>query len=125
MENHETRLPLRVPHQRAAARAMIRMASALVLVVVGIGCDAAASAVDRSNEARSVGVAGNCPADAGPMRPVGDGAALDHNKDGYGCVRRAIATGRDSLPSEVDNDARSTRDAAQRDPVWDALYTGM
>lgn len=97
--------------------------SALLLVALGSGCDASAAAVERSIDAPVPRVAGNCPAGTGPMRPVGAGARMDHNNDGYGCVRRGNSIGDDS--PEVDNDASSTGGAPQRDPVWDALYTGM
>ena len=99
--------------------------SALLLVALGSGCDASAAAVERSIDAPVSSVAGNCPAGTGPMRPLGAGAAVDHNHDGYGCVRRGNSTVGDSMPLEVDNDASSAGGTPQRDPIWDALYTGM
>lgn len=106
-------------------RTAILTPSALLLVVLGSGCDISASTVKRSIDAPASSVAGNCPAGTGPMRPVGAGAAVDHNNDGYGCARRRSSIAGDSLLPEVDNDASSARGAPQRDPIWEALYTGM
>ena len=108
-------------------RTPILTPSALLLVALGSGCDTpAAAAAARSIDAPPMsGVAGNCPAGTGPMRPVGAGAAVDHNNDGYGCVRRGISIAGDSIRFEVDNDASSAKGTPQRDPLWDALYTGM
>lgn len=106
-------------------RTLMPIPGTLLLFALGSGCDASAAAVERSIDAPLSRVAGNCPAGTGPMRAVGAGAAVDHNHDGYSCVGRRRPIARDSVFPEVDNDASSTRGAAQRDPVWDALYTGM
>jgi hypothetical protein len=104
-------------------RSPIVTSSALLFVALGSGCDASAAAVEHSIDAPVSSVAGNCPTGAGAMRPVGAGARVDHNNDGYACVRRGNSIADDSL--EVDNDASNTGGAPQHDPVWDALYTGM
>jgi hypothetical protein len=115
----------RMPHQGVAMRTSILIPSALLIVAFGSGCDISAATVKRSIDAPASSVAGNCPAGTGPMRPVGAGAAVDRNKDGYGCVGRRSPIAGDSLLPEVDNDASSAGGAPQRDPIWDALYTGM
>ena len=99
--------------------------SALLLIVLGSGCKVSAAAVSRSTDAPVRGVAGNCPAGTGPMRPVGTGAAVDLNHDGYGCARSQTSIAVDQLRRDVDNDASSAGAAEQHAPVWRALYTGM
>lgn len=107
-------------------RTRILTPSALLLVALGSGCDTpTAAAAERSIDAPVSSVAGNCPAGTGPMRPVGVGAAVDHNNDRYGCVRRGNSIAGDGMLFEVDNDASGAGGAAERDPVWEALYTGM
>jgi hypothetical protein len=67
------------------------------------------------------GVAGSCPADAGPMQPVVAGTTADVNGDGYVCMRRVRSVAGDTLRLPVDNDAASAGSA----PVEANLYRRM
>jgi hypothetical protein len=55
-------------------------------------------------------VAGNCPAEAGPMRP-GRGEIADLNGDGYVCTLHFRSIAGDTMSLTVDNDA-ATPDSA-------------
>ena len=67
------------------------------------------------------GVAGNCPADAGPMRPAPTGDMADLNGDGYVCTMHVRSITGDTLRIMVDNDApRADNASVLPDP-----YIGM
>jgi hypothetical protein len=68
-----------------------------------------------------IGVAGNCPADAGPMRPAPAGSIADLNGDGYVCTPRVSSMASDSLRLTVDNDAAPAEGA----PLEPDTYSGM
>jgi len=69
--------------------------------------------------AKQVGVAGNCPADAGPMRPASADAMVDRNGDGYVCTELIRSIAGDTLRLTVDNDS------AQVETVLPEPYIGM
>ena len=66
-----------------------------------------------------MGVAGNCPADAGPMRPASADAMVDRNGDGYVCTQLIRSIAGDTLRLTVDNDS------AQVETVFPEPYIGM
>jgi hypothetical protein len=68
-----------------------------------------------------IGVAGNCPADAGPMHPTSAGVMVDRNGDGYICTRHVRSMAGDTLRVTVDNNV-PTADSARVEPE---LYVGM
>ena len=68
---------------------------------------------------KQVGVAGNCPADAGPMRPASADAMGDRNGDGYVCTELIRSIAGDTLRLTVDNDS------AQVETVLPEPYIGM
>ena len=69
--------------------------------------------------AKQVGVAGNCPADAGPMRPASGDAMVDRNGDRYVCTELIRSIAGDTLRLTVDNDG------AQVETVLPEPYIGM
>jgi len=68
---------------------------------------------------KQVGVAGNCPADTGPMRPASADAMVDRNGDGYVCTQLIRSIAGDTLRLTVDNDS------AQVETVLPEPYIGM
>jgi hypothetical protein len=97
----------------------------LVLVVpLAAGCGRAGADTPDTPAAPPsavIGVAGNCPADAGPMHPASAGARVDRNGDGYVCTRLARSMTGDTLRVTLDNDV-PTADGARVEPE---LYVGM
>jgi hypothetical protein len=105
-------------------RTHILTASLLLVVSLAAGCGrAGAETADTAAEPRAgvIGVAGNCPVDAAPMRPGGSGAMADLNGDGYVCTRDVRSIAGDMMRVTVDNDAK-TADGARVEPE---LYVGM
>jgi len=68
-----------------------------------------------------IGVAGDCPADAGPMRPDPADVMADRNGDGYVCTLQIRSMAGETLRLMVDNDA-VTPDSAR---VYPEPYIGM
>ncbi len=98
--------------------------SLFLSVSLAAGCArAGASTTDSaaSPAAAMRGVAGSCPANAGPMQPVAAGTTADVNGDGYVCIRRVRSVAGDTLRLPVDNDAASVGTA----PVEANLYRRM
>ena len=86
---------------------------ALIVVPLAAGCGrVGAQTVDTAAAppAPVVGVAGDCPADAGPMRPA-PGDMADLNDDGYVCTMHIRSIAGDTLRVTVDNDAPTPPDA--------------
>ena len=104
---------------------IINLTGLLFVAFLITGCDTlkAAGPAYSIDSARQ-GVAANCPVGTGPMS-AGASTAVDHNEDGYGCTRIGLSIEGDSMLFEVDNDALREEPTTRRDPVWDALYTGM
>jgi hypothetical protein len=132
-------------------RTHILTASLLLVVPFTAGCDPAGAEsadIDAAPPSAVIGVAANCPADAGPMRPAvaavssfdlpitkfwdlleilrytptaSDGAMVDRNRDTYVCTRRIRSIAGDSLRLTVDNDV-PTPDSARVEPE---IYVGM
>ena len=103
-------------------RTHLATASLLLFVPLAAGC-ARAGAQTRDTTARPstvIGVAADCPADAGPMRPDPADAA-DRNSDGYVCTLDIRSMAGESLRLMVDNDA-ATPDSAR---VYPEPYIGM
>lgn len=95
-------------------RTHISTASLLLIVPLAAGCGSAlAETADTDAAARSavIGVAGNCPADAGPMRPASGGDMADVNGDRYVCTLRFRAMDGDTLRVTVDNDVQPAESA--------------
>lgn len=99
------------------------LTSMLLLVALAAGCARAraATADTSAAPAAALRVAGNCPADAGPMRPAPAGTMKDLNGDGYVCARHVRSIAGDTLRITVDNDATSAAGA----PVEMNLYRRM
>ena len=94
----------------------------LLVVPLAAGC-ARAGAQTRDTTARPstvIGVAADCPADAGPMRPDPADAA-DRNSDGYVCTLDIRSMAGESLRLMVDNDAATPEGAW----VYPEPYIGM
>jgi len=68
---------------------------------------------------KQAGVAGNCSADAAPMRPASAGAMEDRNGDGYVCTLLIRSIAGHTLRLTVDNDS------AQVETVFPEPYIGM
>jgi hypothetical protein len=104
-------------------RAQILTASLLLVVPLAAGCGRARAetADNAAHSSAKIGVAGNCPADAGPMRPVRAGTIADLNGDGYACTPLGRSVAGDSLRLTVDNDAAAPEGA----PKEPDLYRGM
>jgi hypothetical protein len=104
-------------------RTHIFTASLLLVVPLAAGCGrASAETADTDGVPPSavIGVAGNCPADAGPMRPGPAGTIADLNGDGYVCISHVNSAG-DTMRLTVDNDA-APAEGAPREPD---TYSGM
>jgi hypothetical protein len=105
-------------------RTHILTASLLLVVPLAAGCGRARADTRDAGAAPPfpvVGVAGNCPADAGPMRPGSAGAMVDRNGDRYVCTRHFRSIAGATLRLTVDNDA-ATADSERVEPE---LYVGM
>jgi hypothetical protein len=104
-------------------RAQILTASLLLVVPLATGCGRARAdtADNAALSSAKFGVAGNCPADAAPMRPSPLGTVADFNGDGYVCTPLIHTAVGDSLGLTVDNDAA----AAEGAPLEPNLYRGM
>ncbi len=105
-------------------RTHIGTASLLLVVPLAAGCGRARAETEDTAAAPPsavIGVAGNCPADAGPMRPASAGAMVNRNGDGYVCTRHVRSIAGDTLRLTVDNDAASA-DGARVEPE---MYVGM
>ena len=81
--------------------------------------DALLSLAGEVETTKQVGVAGNCPTDAGPMRPASADAMVDRNGDGYVCTQLIRSIAGDTLRLTVDNDS------AQVETVLPEPYIGM
>jgi hypothetical protein len=96
----------------------------LLVVPLAAGCGGAGAETADTYAAplaAVIGVAGNCPADAGPMRPGSAGDMANRNSDGYVCTRHVRSIAGDTLRVTVDNDV-PTADSARVEPD---LYVGM
>jgi hypothetical protein len=104
-------------------RAQILTASLLLVVPLAAGCGRARAdtADNAALYSAKFGVAGNCPADAAPMRPSPSGTMADFNGDGYVCMPLIRTAAGDSLGLTVDNDAA----AAEGAPLEPDMYRGM
>lgn len=69
-------------------------------------------AVQAEPPSAAIAMAGNCPADAGLMRPASAGDMADVNGDGYVCTRQFRSMDGDTLRVTVDNDV-PTADSAR------------
>jgi hypothetical protein len=82
--------------------------SLLLFFPLAAGCRLA-SAETRGTAAAPpsavIGVAGDCPVDAGLMRPGPAGAMPDRNGDTYVCTQHIRSIAGDTLRLTVDNDA--------------------
>jgi hypothetical protein len=90
-------------------RTHILTASLLLCVPLAAGC-ARAGAQTRASVAAPPStvmgaVAGDCPADAGPMRPDPADVMADRNGDRYVCTLQIRSIAGDTLRLAVDNDA--------------------
>jgi|SRR5882672_10690111 len=86
----------------------------LIVVPLAVGCARAGAQTAHTAAAppsTATGVAGNCPADAGPMRPGGAGDMADLNGDGYVCTLHFRSMDGDTLRVTVDNDAATPANA--------------
>ena len=98
----------------ASKRTSGLIASLLVVAPLAASCarvgaqTAATAAVSNSIV---IGVAGNCPAGAGPMRPAPAGDMADLNGDGYVCSMSIRSIAAETLRVTVDNDAPTPADA--------------
>ena len=100
-------------------RTDILSASLLLVVPLAAGCARARAETGDTAAAfpsAVLGVAGNCPADAGPMHPASTGPRENRNGDAYICTRHVRSIASDTL---VDNDAASA------DSVQPEMYVGM
>jgi hypothetical protein len=105
-------------------RTHILTASLLLVVPLAAGCGLAGAEtpeLDAGRFSTVVGVAGNCPDDAGPMHPASLGARVNRNGDGYVCTRNVRSIAGDTLRVTVDNNV-PTADSARVEPE---LYVGM
>jgi hypothetical protein len=105
-------------------RTHIFTASLLLILPLAAGCGRAGAETadtDGAPPSAVIGVAGNCPADAGPMRPGPAGSIADLNGDGYVCTPRVSSTAGETLRLTVDNDA-APAEGAPREPD---TYSGM
>lgn len=83
-------------------------ATLLFVVPLAAGCgQVVAQTEDTAAPLTVMGVVGNCPADAGPMRPTIDGNTGDLNGDGYVCPKLIRSINGDTLRGVVDNDAET------------------
>jgi hypothetical protein len=99
----------------------MRAYSLLLAVPLAAGCgrvSAQTADTDAPSASAVIGVAGNCPGDAGPMRPASAGAMVNRNGDGYVCTELILSIAGDTLRLTMDNDAAS--DSTQPEP-----YIGM
>jgi len=108
----------------------ILTASLLLFVPLAAGCGrVGAQTRDAAPAPRStvigvaglIGVTGDCPAEAGPMRPDPADVMADRNGDGYVCPLLIRSMAGDTLRIAVDNDA-ATPDSAR---VYPEPYIGM
>ena len=101
----------------------ILIAGLLLVVPLAAGCGPAGAetADGAARPSAKVGVAGNCPSDAGPMRPDPTATIEDLNGDGYVCTALVRSAAGDTVRLMVDNDA-APAEGAPREP--DA-YSGM
>src|SRR2546422_895649 len=93
----------------ASMRTHSLTASLLLIVPLAAGCGSAhaeTADTDARHPSAMIGVAGNCPADAGPMRPGGAGDMADLNGDGYVCTLHFRSMDGDTLRVTVDNDVQ-------------------
>src|SRR5690348_6320860 len=82
--------------------------------------NALVSLVGDLETTKGMGVAGNCHAHAGPMRPASSADAMvDSNGDGYVCTQLIRSIAGDTLRLTVDNDS------AQVETVLPEPYIGM
>jgi hypothetical protein len=105
-------------------RTHILTTSLLLVVPLAAGCGRAGAETaepDVAPPSAVLGVAGNCPADAGPMHPASEGAMVNRNGDGYVCTRHVRSIAGDTLRIAVDNDVPTT-DSTRVEPD---LYVGM
>ena len=96
----------------------------LIVVPFAAGCgrvNAQTADIAAASPSAVIGVAGNCPADAGPMRPAAAGDMADRNGDGYVCTKDVRSIADDNLRVMVDNDVPTP------DSVWvlPQFYVGM
>jgi uncharacterized protein YbjT (DUF2867 family) len=115
---------LSVSTPSASLRTHVVSASLLLVVALAAGCGTAGAEIADTAAALPsavVGVAGNCPADAWPMRPATAGAMVNRNGDGYVCTRQIRSIAGDTLRLMVDNDAATT-DSERVEPE---MYVGM
>ncbi|HEY3219131.1 MAG TPA: hypothetical protein VGJ80_00240 [Gemmatimonadales bacterium] len=84
-------------------------ASLLLFVPLATGCARAGAQTSTAAAPPPtvIGVAGDCPADAGPMRPDPADVMADRNGDGYVCTLQIRSMTGDTLRLAVDNDAPS------------------
>lgn len=103
----------------ASRRTHILTASLLRIVPLAAGCGRAyaqTADTDAAPPSAVIGVAANCPADAGPMRPGSAGAMADLNGDGYVCTLHFRSIDGDTLRVTVDNDVPTPDNARVEHP---------
>ena len=99
-------------------------ASLLLFVPLAAGCGRAGAQTRdtaAAPPATVIGVAGDCPGDAGPMRPDPADVVADRNSDGYVCTLHIRSMAGDALRLAVDNDAAIPDNAW----VYPEPYIGM
>jgi len=99
-------------------------ASLLLCVPLAAGCGRAGAQTRdtaAAPPATVIGVAGDCPGDAGPMRPDPADVVADRNSDGYVCTLHIRSMAGDALRLAVDNDAAIPDNAW----VYPEPYIGM
>ena len=94
-----------MPTKTTKDRSDILTLGLLVLAPLAAGCGrVVAQPISAAAPSSAViGVAGDCPAGAGPMRPAA-GTMMDLNHDGYVCAIHIRSITGDTLDLMVDND---------------------